>query len=125
MRRLIPLILATTLFAALPAAAQNVAEIPFDSVSSPLTLPDDIYLGEIGGVAANSKGDVFVYTRTGIPLFHSEVLARSRTAVQGCSNSTKPANSFARSERTVTVSCLRSRFALIHRTISGLSNWNS
>src|ERR1041385_8924102 len=67
MRRLIPLILATTLFAALPAAAQNVAEIPFDSVSSPLTLPDDIYLGEIGGVAANSKGDVFVYTRTGHP----------------------------------------------------------
>src|SRR5438094_2577225 len=67
MRRLIPLILATTLFAALPAAAQNVAEIPFDSVSNPLTLPDDIYLGEIGGVAANSKGDVFVYTRTGHP----------------------------------------------------------
>jgi len=53
--------------AALPAGAQNVPEIPFDSVANPLTLPDDIYLGEIGGVAANSKGDIFVYTRTGHP----------------------------------------------------------
>src|SRR2546427_2786245 len=67
MRRLFPLLLATTLLAAFPAAAQNVPEIPFDSVASPLTLPDDIYLGEIGGVAANSKGDIFVYTRTGHP----------------------------------------------------------
>src|SRR5438105_6017083 len=67
MKRLFPLLLATTLFAALPAAAQNVPEIPFDSVANPLTLPDDIYLGEIGGVAANSKGDIFVYTRTSHP----------------------------------------------------------
>src|SRR5436853_746070 len=67
MNRLFPLLLATTLFAAFPAAAQNVSEIPFDSVANPLTLPDDIYLGEVGGVAANSKGDIFVYTRTGHP----------------------------------------------------------
>src|SRR5438477_8523032 len=68
MRRLVPLLLlATVLLAAFPAAAQNLPEIPFDSVANPLTLPDDIYLGEIGGVAANSKGDIFVYTRTGHP----------------------------------------------------------
>src|SRR5437016_6900038 len=67
MKRLFPLLLATTLFAAFPAAAQNTPEIPFDSVANPLTLPDDIYLGEIGGVAANSKGDILVYTRTGHP----------------------------------------------------------
>src|SRR5213083_2802840 len=67
MRRLVPLLLATVLLAAFPAAAQNVPDIPFDSVANPLTLPDDIYLGEIGGVAANSKGDIFVYTRTGHP----------------------------------------------------------
>jgi len=67
MRRLVPLLLATVLLAAFPAAAQNVPEISFDSVANPLTLPDDIYLGEIGGVAANSKGDIFVYTRTGHP----------------------------------------------------------
>src|SRR5258708_2250098 len=67
MRRLFPLLLATTLLAAFPAAAQNAPEIAFDSVANPLTLPDDIYLGEVGGVAANSKGDIFVYTRTGHP----------------------------------------------------------
>src|SRR2546430_16596475 len=67
MKRLIPLLIATTLLAAVPAVAQNVPEIPFDSVANPLTLPDDIYLGEIGGVAANSKGDIFVYTRTSHP----------------------------------------------------------
>src|SRR5437016_1987153 len=67
MRRLVPLLLATVLLAAFPAAAQNLPEIPFDSVANPLTLPDDIYLGEIGGVAANSKGDIFVYARTGHP----------------------------------------------------------
>src|SRR5207247_10743922 len=64
MRRLVPLLLATVLLAAFPAAAQNVPDIPFDSVANPLTLPDDIYLGEIGGVAANSKRDIYVYTRT-------------------------------------------------------------
>ena len=32
-----------------------------------MTLPDDIYLGEVGGVATNSRGDIFVYTRTGHP----------------------------------------------------------
>jgi DNA-binding beta-propeller fold protein YncE len=56
------------LLAAFPAAGQNaVPDIPFDSVANPLSLPADIYLGEIGGVAANSKGDIFVYTRTGHP----------------------------------------------------------
>src|SRR5215470_1239262 len=69
MRRLLPSsLLATMLLAGFPAAGQNaVPDIPFDSVANPLSLPDDIYLGEIGGVAANSKGDIFVYTRTGHP----------------------------------------------------------
>jgi hypothetical protein len=68
MRRLISSLLATMLLAAFPAAGQNaVPDIPFDSVANPLSLPDDIYLGEIGGVAANSKGEIFVYTRTGHP----------------------------------------------------------
>ena len=39
----------------------------FDSAPNPLALPDDIYLGEVGGVATNSRGDIFVYTRTGHP----------------------------------------------------------
>src|ERR1700722_3125005 len=67
------LVLAASLLGALPAAAQPAAaqaaapEIAFDSVANALVLPDDIYLGEIGGVATNSKGDIFVYTRTGHP----------------------------------------------------------
>src|SRR5215468_1463432 len=42
-----------------------VPEIPFDSVPNFLKLPDKLYLGEVTGVATNSKGHIFVYTRTG------------------------------------------------------------
>ncbi len=41
--------------------------IQFDSNPSPLTMPDNIHLGEVAGVATNSRGDVYVYTRTGNP----------------------------------------------------------
>jgi NHL repeat-containing protein len=59
--------LAMMLLAGFPAAAQSsVPEIRFDS-SDLLKLPDNIHLGEVAGVAANSKGDIFVYTRTGHP----------------------------------------------------------
>jgi len=47
--------------------AQSAPTINFDSSPNALTLPDDIYLGEVGGVATNSRGDIFVYTRTGHP----------------------------------------------------------
>ena len=64
--------LARWLFAVLLAAApsfaqQDAPEIRFDSVPNPLQLPANIYLGEVGGVATNSRGDLFVYTRTGHP----------------------------------------------------------
>jgi len=50
------------------ALAQNSApEIKFDSVPSAIQLPAGLYLGEVAGVATNSKGDIFVYTRTGHP----------------------------------------------------------
>lgn len=45
----------------------QVPEIQFDSAPNPLQLPAGIYLGEVGGVATNSRGDIFVYTRTGHP----------------------------------------------------------
>ena len=68
MKPLLLLLVAAAFLAGVPAAAQNaVPQIAFDSAANPLTLPDDIYLGEVGGVAANSKGDIFVYTRTGHP----------------------------------------------------------
>src|SRR5246127_784250 len=46
------------------AKAQNVTEIPFDSAPNFLKLPDNLYLGEGIGVATNSKGHIFVYTRS-------------------------------------------------------------
>jgi hypothetical protein len=53
--------------ASIPAGAQApVGALNFDA-ANPLTLPDDIYLGEVGGVATSSRGDIYVYTRTGHP----------------------------------------------------------
>ena len=46
-----------------PAFAQRVPELPFESVPNPLTLPNDIHFGEIAGVAVNSHGHVFVFSR--------------------------------------------------------------
>jgi streptogramin lyase len=50
----------------LPAAAhaQAVPEIPFDSAPNALKLPADLNFGEDAGVAVNSKGHVFVFTRS-------------------------------------------------------------
>jgi len=49
--------------APLLAHAENVPEIPFDSIAEPLKLPPDRYLGEVSGVAVNSKGHIFVFSR--------------------------------------------------------------
>ena len=48
-------------------SGQSVPTIQFDSNPSPLTMPDNIHLGEVAGVATNSRGDIYVYTRTGNP----------------------------------------------------------
>ncbi|HXA50643.1 MAG TPA: peptidyl-alpha-hydroxyglycine alpha-amidating lyase family protein [Candidatus Acidoferrum sp.] len=45
------------------AKARDVPEIPFESAPDVLKLPPNIYLGEGIGVATNSKGHIFVYTR--------------------------------------------------------------
>ena len=62
------------------SAQLNIAEIPYDSVPNFLKTPDDIYIGEAVGVATNSKGNVFVYTRTGGP---SVTLGTERAFVRG------------------------------------------
>src|SRR6202047_1304540 len=68
MKIALPLLLTATFFGAYSVTAQTpVPEIAFESAPNPLALPDDIYLGEAAGVATNSKGDIFVYTRTGHP----------------------------------------------------------
>jgi DNA-binding beta-propeller fold protein YncE len=63
-----------------PVTAQlSIPEIPYDAVD-PLKLPEDLYLGEAAGVATNSKGNIFVYTRTGNP---SATLGTRRTFSRG------------------------------------------
>ena len=54
-----------TVSAQTKAKAENVPEIPYQSVPNFLKLPSTLYLGEGIGVATNSKGHVFVYTRSG------------------------------------------------------------
>jgi len=49
------------------SARQSVPEISYTSVGDFLKLPDGMHLGEAAGVATNSKGDIYVYTRTGNP----------------------------------------------------------
>lgn len=68
MRRYSELILvAVMVFFASPLFAQiAVPEIPFDSTPNLLKMPDNIAMGEAVGVATNSKGHIFVYTRDGI-----------------------------------------------------------
>jgi sugar lactone lactonase YvrE len=46
------------------AKAQNVPEIPYDTVPNLIKLPPNIHLGESMGVATNSKGHFFVFTRS-------------------------------------------------------------
>ena len=54
------LVFATTF---LEAQQSPVPEIPYQSVTNFLKLPTDMYLGEVAGVAVNSKGHVFVFSR--------------------------------------------------------------
>jgi hypothetical protein len=49
-------------------AAQSAKEIAYDANPDFLTLPAGANFGEVAGVATNSKGHVFVYTRTGHPV---------------------------------------------------------
>ncbi|MCS6763428.1 MAG: hypothetical protein MO853_04970 [Candidatus Protistobacter heckmanni] len=45
------------------AFSQSVPEIPFDSVPNPVKMPKNMYLGEVSGIALNSKGHIFVLNR--------------------------------------------------------------
>jgi hypothetical protein len=46
-------------------AQEGPPMIPYESTPNPVKLPDDMYLGEVSGVAVNSKGHIFVYSRSG------------------------------------------------------------
>jgi sugar lactone lactonase YvrE len=64
--------------------AQSVPDIPFDSNADLLKTPVEgagaIFVGEVGGVGQNSKGQIYVYTRTGHPY---ATLADNRTFERG------------------------------------------
>jgi sugar lactone lactonase YvrE len=57
-------LLASPVFAQAKAKAQNVPEIPFETVPNYIKLPTGLYMGEAMGVATNSKGHLFVFTRS-------------------------------------------------------------
>lgn len=57
-------LLAIIIFAAV-AAAQQPPEIQYRSVPDVAQLPPDTYFGEVSGVAVNSKGHLFVFSRGG------------------------------------------------------------
>jgi streptogramin lyase len=64
--RVLTLVLILASLAIVPVSTEQQAaapELPFESVPDPLTLPPDIHFGEIAGVAVNSKGNVFVFSR--------------------------------------------------------------
>jgi hypothetical protein len=64
--------------------AQSAPDIPFDSNADLLKTPVEgagaIFVGEVGGVGQNSKGQIYVYTRTGHPY---ATLADNRTFERG------------------------------------------
>src|SRR5215831_5216849 len=45
-------------------AQQDVPDLSFDSVADFFKLPTGMNFGEVSGVAVNSKGHVFVFTRS-------------------------------------------------------------
>src|SRR5215831_11809652 len=57
-------VFASVLLAAPLIAQQNVPKLAFDSVADFPKLPDGMNFGEVPGVAVNSKGHVFVFTRS-------------------------------------------------------------
>jgi len=67
MKRLILAVLFVA-WALVPVSTQTptpaaVPELPFESVTDPFTMPPDISFGEVAGVATNSKGNIFVFSR--------------------------------------------------------------
>jgi DNA-binding beta-propeller fold protein YncE len=62
------------------SAQLSIPELPFDSNPDLLKFPANIHMGEAAGVATNSRGDIFLYTRTGNPHI---VIGTSRAVSHG------------------------------------------
>ena len=97
------------------AFGQSVPEIPFDSNPDFFKLPDDLHFGETSGVAVNSQGQVYVYSRgnTTGPAYGataSQIFCSIRTA-----------NTSAKSARICTPGPSRTPSGWIAKTTSGPS----
>ena len=97
-------LLAAPAFAQTKAKANNVPEIAYESVPNYLKLPAGLYLGEAMGVATNSKGHVFVFTRSA----NTRLFEFDQNGVF-----------VRRSARATTASSSHTRCASIRRTTSG------
>src|SRR5882724_7346502 len=64
MHRMTTCVLALLAVSAAPASAQTAPDIEFDSIADFLKLPPGMNFGEVPGVAVNSHGHVFVFTRS-------------------------------------------------------------
>jgi hypothetical protein len=62
------------------AAQSSIPDVVFDANADLLATPAGVYVGEVAGVGANSKGQIFVYTRTGHPY---ATLGDNRTFARG------------------------------------------
>jgi hypothetical protein len=93
-------------------AQQPVPEIPFDGVN-PLTLPTNMYLGEVTGVAVNSKGHIFAFSRgnTSGPAYAAAAAQLLEFDARG--------NPSGKSVRTSTHGPSGTRYASTIRTTSG------
>ena len=56
-------LLGSAALAQTPATPPPVPEIPFTSQPHPLKLPPNLYFGEVSGIAVNSQGHVFAFSR--------------------------------------------------------------
>src|SRR5258706_1104180 len=65
MTRVVRSVVAAAALAGISLFAQSASDISYDANADALQLPQGTYLGEVAGVATNSKGHVYVYTRTG------------------------------------------------------------
>ena len=69
---------------AVKAKAQNVPQISYESAPNFLKWPPGLYMGEGIGVATNSKGHIFVYTRSQVTrLFEFDQTGKYRTTDNG------------------------------------------
>jgi len=80
MKRLVLTFAGLMVAASFAGQAPSVPEMNYDSAATVLKMPNEIHLGEAAGVATNSRGQIFVYTRTGNP---TSMMGASRIITHG------------------------------------------